>query len=580
MPREDSIWKGLDINQADDQRGNGFFIEFLNIDIRRLNIARPRVGLDRVVPTTFESTESVVLSGAMVDGFDASGETAGAYSKMNRSIGDTIALSGLDSDVFASGAFIGTSGTPTSYVASGAQTDPVFSNIASGDNPSGEFSKFNRITASGYDDGDVSYQTSYACFDGDGDGWAVGSLSGEFPSDTGTLSVHWCAGYEFDSGSGSMHQDQWASAEWSLNTFTPLKAGNEVGPAVRVCPWEGDNPGSGYGMFGLTSAGRIQWRLYAVSGWKVKQSAISAPYQSVPESGTEIKVTAEDHASGVMVYGYVSGVQVVDKLFTTLQIGSGVPGIYGGLKTTSNDTNKNSWNKITNFKGGSMVTNLGTNGMSQLCGGAHEHDSGSGTMEDDQYAQLVVSGHIPFLPTVNGGDAAFGPAVRITEDIGATSGSCYWVGAYRHTAANLGQITLHKVASGINSVLTSVDATIPTGDFTLKILVQGTAITGYLDGANVVSTTDTAITSGTPGIVGHAKLCGTPFDGSGMVSSYRGDSFVAGGLTATAGGALGDLAADAYVAAIASFEPFGEESYFYADASGSLRLMKFPTRAT
>lgn len=167
----------------------------------------------------------------------------------------------------------------------------------------------------------------------------------------------------------------------------------------------------------------------------------------------------------------------------------------------------------------------GVNGQIQIAGNKFRSPYGaysgavrtSGTYSNDQYSQCVLSGITASLS----GDA-IGVLVRASTDVD-TARDFYF--AYV-TDNGTPTVTYGKVVNGTttNFSLDSTATTWTNGDV-LRLYVIGTTVAVQKNGSDVLSTTDAALSTGRPGILGHA----------GASETMRGDDWEGGDATAASG---------------------------------------------
>ena len=124
----------------------------------------------------------------------------------------------------------------------------------------------------------------------------------------------------------------------------------------------------------------------------------------------------------------------------------------------------------------------------------------------DMYAQLSVIAR-PTAP------ASIGPTVRCNTASWASGNgyAFFWING-------LSGFTLFKFVAGSEAVIDTVVMAEPSLPYTLRIEAQGTTLRGFVNGSQVISTTDTDISTGTGAAI------------FGNVVGCKADTFAAGDL--------------------------------------------------
>jgi hypothetical protein len=139
---------------------------------------------------------------------------------------------------------------------------------------------------------------------------------------------------------------------------------------------------------------------------------------------------------------------------------------------------------------------------------------GAGSFTTDNYSLAKIQ-----TMTNEGAGHGAGVAVRISADVDPNF-DCYYslidsdaVSGGTHT------LVLGKLVNGADTVLTSTTATATSGDI-IEIECEGTALRLFQNGAQKLSTTDSALASGVPGIFSRTNI-----------TSYVGDDWEGGNFT-------------------------------------------------
>lgn len=134
----------------------------------------------------------------------------------------------------------------------------------------------------------------------------------------------------------------------------------------------------------------------------------------------------------------------------------------------------------------------------------------AGTWPNDQYskADLTVTATV-------GGDQGVGLTVR-----GTTAATTYYRAVADHAASS--NVSIAKMVAAVHTTLTSGTFTWTDGA-TWELRVQGTTLTFICNGTTVLTTTDSAIASGKPGIALSSNVTAASID------NWEGGDFAAGG---------------------------------------------------
>lgn len=160
--------------------------------------------------------------------------------------------------------------------------------------------------------------------------------------------------------------------------------------------------------------------------------------------------------------------------------------------------------------------------------------TGSGTFSDDQYAKLTVTGL-----SNPGGLNQMGVILRASAD---TEGSrdCYRVFVREN---NTTEIRIEKIVNGTTTVLNTTNVSAFANGDTVEGEVEGTTIRSYRNGTLVASVTDSALTTGKPGITARLEfgpgLFGDNWEAGDMTAASSGGLIVPGGRSAMRGGMQG-----------------------------------------
>ncbi|MBA3843514.1 MAG: hypothetical protein H0X39_13045, partial [Actinobacteria bacterium] len=141
-----------------------------------------------------------------------------------------------------------------------------------------------------------------------------------------------------------------------------------------------------------------------------------------------------------------------------------------------------SWTQQTTFN--ATLTGSGALSQAAASGGEGFVYWNADTFSADQYSQCslsVLAGGLFYLGVRGSGTEAAVTAKRY------------------HLAARATSTSLEKRTGGVTSTLASLSATIVPGDL-VRIAVVGTAITVYKNGTSIGTATDSAISTGTPGV--------------------------------------------------------------------------------
>src|ERR1700761_5598011 len=147
------------------------------------------------------------------------------------------------------------------------------------------------------------------------------------------------------------------------------------------------------------------------------------------------------------------------------------------------------------------------------------------TFGNDQFAQGT-------LPGSSGGNYGPGLAVRLS----GTKGYFLWYG----NSANTVSLWRMDSASSWTQLASSAALTVPPATDVWKIQVVGSTISGYQNGNLVVQATDTAITTGSPGV--------WLYYAANQIDNWSGGDVTAAPTTYTVGGTVSGLAAGGTVA--------------------------------
>lgn len=138
---------------------------------------------------------------------------------------------------------------------------------------------------------------------------------------------------------------------------------------------------------------------------------------------------------------------------------------------------------------------------------------GGDVFRDDHYAQVRIV-------KAGTGNVIGGPATRCSTSGG---GNAYFGNA---TIAGAG-VTFNKLVAGTATFLSFTSAAVADGDL-LRFESRGSSHIILLNGVAIKTTTDTALTSGAPGVCSHFGADNTPetdgddFQGSDVTPSYPG----------------------------------------------------------
>lgn len=144
--------------------------------------------------------------------------------------------------------------------------------------------------------------------------------------------------------------------------------------------------------------------------------------------------------------------------------------------------------------------------------------SGAGSFTADQYAKSVLSG----LTGLANGDAIGVTCRQSNDTFGARDGYRAYV-----TDGLTTVLTLEKIVNDTITSLGTNSAQAWANTDTVECEAIGTTITALRNGVVVITVTDSSLSTGKPGIIGHA----------GLMDSVRGDDWE-GGNSAAGGGAV------------------------------------------
>ena len=181
-----------------------------------------------------------------------------------------------------------------------------------------------------------------------------------------------------------------------------------------------------------------------------------------------------------------------------------------------------------NWTGTNQLENEITIYSSTKCTGAtantssnrmHGYWSGTGTFSDDQYSQIVVTGVSEITASYS-----VGVGVRNSTDTGANRDG-YWF-EFQEDSGTAKTTRILKVVNGSVTQLSTTTINWADGD-TMRLDIIGSDLKAYRNDTliSALNVTDTALTTGKPGITG-----------SGGSSGPWADSWVGGDVTAGAGG--------------------------------------------
>lgn len=135
-------------------------------------------------------------------------------------------------------------------------------------------------------------------------------------------------------------------------------------------------------------------------------------------------------------------------------------------------------------------------------GSAHNNSAYNQTFTDDQYAECKIVGG-----TANNNTSWAGPAVRINT----TNGAAYVLGYISQGASSFLRI-FHYGGSGVSAQSTTygLGAALAASDV-IRLEASGTTLTAKLNGATVLTWTDSSLTSGKAGLHVYAWAANTDF---------------------------------------------------------------------
>ena len=139
--------------------------------------------------------------------------------------------------------------------------------------------------------------------------------------------------------------------------------------------------------------------------------------------------------------------------------------------------------------------------------------SDGGAFSNDQFSQLTIT-------SAGGASSALGPAVRVQ----ASS-----EGYYTLTAAG-SQIALEVQSAGVNTPLGTFNHQVAPGDI-LRLEVQGTTLTGKLNGATIITANDSSFASGSAGIAAlntTSPSAGNDWSGGNMAAQRVAAAYLTG----------------------------------------------------
>lgn len=146
--------------------------------------------------------------------------------------------------------------------------------------------------------------------------------------------------------------------------------------------------------------------------------------------------------------------------------------------------------------------------------------TGTGTFTNDQYSSVQI-------PTWRNTSSRIGAIVRASADTAANRDHY----GYRITDTVPSTTVLFKIVNGTETSLDSSTSVTWTNSDRVECESEGTTIRGLKNGTSQISVTDSALTTGQPGV--------TAYYAGG--TAVQGDNWEAGSLAAAAGGGVGSL---------------------------------------
>jgi hypothetical protein len=152
-----------------------------------------------------------------------------------------------------------------------------------------------------------------------------------------------------------------------------------------------------------------------------------------------------------------------------------------------------------------------------------------GTFSNDQYSEITV------LDSLGAGTYKAGVIVRSSTDINANRD--YYT-AYLY--ANDNTIYIDKVVNGTQTNITSQATSAMGAGDKLSLEVEGTALRAYINSTLIVSTTDSALSSGRPGVYIQANTDKhvTAWSGGDLTASASSSLLKLPGLRSMSGGMI------------------------------------------